>query len=117
MSYTRHHAIVATHWERDELELIRDEALDMGCDVSQIVRSTTNDYYSFMVAPDGSKEGWDESDDGDGRRDCVTASLDCAGAEWVEVEYCNSGPAAAVVRCSYGEDDAEAVTVEGMPRP
>ena len=33
--------------------------------VSPLVESIINNFFSFFIAPDGSKEGYDASDDGD----------------------------------------------------
>jgi hypothetical protein len=56
--------------------------------------SPINAYSSFMVATDGSKEGWSESDAGDARRKAFIAWLDTQRFEdgstpfrWVEVQY------------------------------
>jgi len=37
-------------------------------EISDIMMSATNEYYTFFVPPDGSKEGWPESDAGDKSR-------------------------------------------------
>ena len=37
--------------------------------VSDLVHSFINGYTTFLIAPDGSKEGWDESNEGDKLRD------------------------------------------------
>ncbi len=77
MGYIRHHAIVVTgqdHWNHDDSLLTihdaRRAAVDVGCRlVTEVVGPGTNGTSSFLVAPDGSKEGWDESDQGDRARD------------------------------------------------
>lgn len=43
--------------------------------ISPIVPSLINNYYTFFIAPDGSKEGYDLSDDGDNIRDKTVALL------------------------------------------
>lgn len=69
MGYIRHHAIIVTRWSHDSLVDAQKKAIELGHAVSAIVRSVINGYESFLIAPDGSKEGWSESDDGDARRD------------------------------------------------
>jgi hypothetical protein len=43
--------------------------------VSEIVKSNINGYKSFFVAPDGSKEGWLDSDEGDIQRTALIKFL------------------------------------------
>jgi hypothetical protein len=40
-----------------------------------------------MVGPDGSKEGWEPSEDGDIRRKLFCDWLEDTGAEWAEVAF------------------------------
>lgn len=75
MGYIRHHAVVVTghQWEHDRTpdSDVRDAhaaAVACGCVVTRLVDGAINSYSSFMVVPDGSKEGWDESDTGDRAR-------------------------------------------------
>lgn len=51
--------------------------------------SWVNGYQTFMVAPDGSKEGWAASDEGDALRERIIARLkeDSGYWEWVEVGF------------------------------
>lgn len=95
MGYMRHHAIVVTDGGYgDHIELAEEAATAHGCAVSPIVKSPTNGYRSFLVATDGSKEGWPESDTGDERRAAFLAWLETTRYEdgscplrWVEVQY------------------------------
>jgi hypothetical protein len=63
MGYMRHHAIIVTSWKRELLEQAHARAVELGMSVSEVTGEVTNSYRSFLVAPDGSKEGWDTSDD------------------------------------------------------
>lgn len=111
MGYIRHHAIVVTGSRRDfdpELAIRRisvDDAhraaVSAGCScVTPVVGPGMNDTFSFLVAPDGSKEGWVDSDEGDTARDSFISWLRDANGEhggrfaWAEVVL--------------GPDDAEA---------
>lgn len=94
MGYMRHHAIVVTSWSVDDLEAAHAEAVRLGCQTSPIVLFAVNRGGSFLVAPDGSKEGWPESDNGDVQRRCLIAWLDGQRYEdgstslgWVEVQF------------------------------
>ena len=62
MGYICHHAIVVTSSFEATLSDAWIKARQLFANVSPIVSSPLNGYRSFFVAPDGSKEGWDESD-------------------------------------------------------
>lgn len=90
-----HHAIVVSSWKRDLLERAHLQAeMLMGRLVTPIVTTEHNGVGSFAVLPDGSKEGWEPSDLGDGQRDALDKWLrsqayeDGSNAlEWVEVAF------------------------------
>ena len=73
MGWIRHHAIVVTSWNGELLKEALTKATDLGCAVSGVVDSQINGYQSFLIAPDGSKEGWDDSENGDHRREAFKA--------------------------------------------
>lgn len=98
MGYIRHHAIIVTCC--DHLKLltkIRDSIRHNESDrvpVSDIMNSPINGYASFTIYPDGSKEGWETSTNGDLARKGIINLLDkfrfCDGSSflsWVEVQY------------------------------
>lgn len=62
MGYIRHEAIVVTAFDIKHLERARSLAIEADLPVSERVPSPVNSYQSFFVAPDGSKEGWADSD-------------------------------------------------------
>lgn len=100
MGYIRHHAIVLTggDYRRDQLEQARAKAVELGCAVSEIVASPINGYLSFFVAPDGSKEGWEGSEEGWRAR--------CSLIEWVRGQYyVDGGSSIDWVEVQYGDDD------------
>lgn len=103
MGYIKHHAIVVTgqHDWYDTLTLptifdARAEAIRCGCRlVTEVVGPGINNTSSFLIAPDGSKEGWKESDSGDAARASFIQWLRATNYyEWAEVVL--------------GPDDAEA---------
>lgn len=117
MGTIRHHTIVVTisDWAAarkedggiavaDELELelykyIHARAMEICPDlVSNLVASHRNGYYSFFVAPDGSKEGWEASIQGDENR-CELIEL---LREW-------KGPVDWVELTSYDEEGAPTI--------
>ncbi len=89
MGYIRHHAIVVTGWDAAQLATAHEKADDLGMRPSAIIRSHMNGYETFLVPPDGSKEGWDESDDGDKSRKTFTRwmSEEAPYLAWVVVQY------------------------------
>lgn len=91
MGYMKDHAIVVSHWNEDEITEIRNKAVEIFKEdsVSPIMGPYVNGHVSFFIPPDGSKEGWRESKDGDDRRaafkDFINSSdLFC---HWVELFF------------------------------
>jgi hypothetical protein len=82
----RHHILVITVHEQKLAEELRKQISELykknmeaknGFQlISPVVQSLINNYYTFFIAPDGSKEGYDLSDDGDRVRAKVVALLD-----------------------------------------
>ena len=93
VSWMRHHAICATTWSEERAEEARAKVADIpGIQVTDVYESDCNGYCSFFVIPDGSKEGWNESDLGDERRAKAAEILDANACDWVEVYYgCDTG--------------------------
>lgn len=109
MGWIRHHAIVVSASYGDWAGKARDKAVSLGMAVSEMVGPTINGTESFLVAPDGSKEGWSESDEGDIRRKEFKAWLRLQEYEdgsspirWVEVQYGDDGNVTLIV------DDSDA---------
>jgi hypothetical protein len=68
MGFMRHHAIVVTSCIDEKIEQAHEFAVSLFPWVSPISPSGMNGFRSFFVPPDGSKEGWAESAEGDLRR-------------------------------------------------
>ena len=69
MGHMRHHVIVVTSWKDDAIQSAHGAArFIFNGNVTQITNPVVNGFRSFMVAPDGSKEGWEESNVGDSSR-------------------------------------------------
>jgi hypothetical protein len=68
MGYMRHHAIIVTSWDNDRIVVAHVVATELGLSVTSLTDEVTNGYRSFLVGPDGSKEGWDASNAGDAQR-------------------------------------------------
>lgn len=100
MGYMRHHAIIVTGIDLtvigkgNAVESAHKKAIELFPDLSEITPSEVNGYLSFFIPPDGSKEGWGESDEGDKRRAAFLDHLKTYTYEdgsspisWVEVQY------------------------------
>lgn len=63
MGYIVNNHIIVTGY-KDEIEEVHKQAVEIfGQLATPLVKHITNGEYSFYIAPDGSKEGWDISDD------------------------------------------------------
>lgn len=96
MGTITHHAIVVTTWSRPlAMEAHKQATETFGSDgISPLSSTQVNSTLSFCIFPDGSKEWWAESDQGDARRDRFIVWLDTQRYEdgstaikWAEVEY------------------------------
>lgn len=99
MGYMAHHAMVFTSWNREALEKVHVEARSYGAKCTPIIEGNINSEYSFLLAPDGSKEGWEDSDLGDKRRQRIAAfieTLNCGDGSnpisWVSVRFGGDEP-------------------------
>lgn len=108
MGYMRHHAIVVTGFSQERVDLAHSRAQQFGNSVSDIVLSPLNGYSSFFIAPDGSKEGWEDSDNGDDNRDefilWLNAYEDKGYLDWAEMQYGDEGGNDLMLRNS-GDND------------
>ena len=84
MGYMRHHAIVLTCFNKESADIVRAKAGEIGLDPSPLHHSVVNGYWSFWCPPDGSKEGWSESDAGDARHDDRVGGVGRGDEEIVE---------------------------------
>lgn len=98
MGYIRHDAIVVTAWDEKRLSKARDKAKELNLPVTEIVDSSINSYPSFLIATDGSKEGWADSDAGDEAREAwkrwarKQAEEEELWIDWAHVNYGGDEP-------------------------
>ncbi len=78
MGYIRHHAIIVTGYDIKKMNKHKKFAKNLGLLVSNVIISKINGYMSFFIAPDGSKEGWKDSNLGDDRR--------CSFIEYIKLQ-------------------------------
>lgn len=109
MGYMKHHAIIVTSWNKIRVSHALEKAFTVFGDdsVSPLITSPCNEYYSFFVCPDGSKEGWTESADGDLNRAEFIEYLErrhrvdgSSYLDWAEVQYGDDNHETKVVRDS-----------------
>jgi hypothetical protein len=96
MGVMQHHAIVVTSWDIEKLKIVLAKAVEIGCHTTPIVEGRINTVGTFVVTPDGSKEGWSDSDDGDAER---AALIEFIGT----LAYEDRSNAIEFVEISYGE--------------
>lgn len=75
MGYLRRHAIAVTGTYGNDVDKAHAFALGTGAMVTDIMKAPVNQERTFFVVPDGSKENWSESDEGDRRRERIVEYL------------------------------------------
>lgn len=92
MGYLRHECIVVSGWDAKRVSKARDNAIaifsryDMESLVGDMTPHAMNGGAAFLIAPDGSKEGWSHSDAGDAARIEYMAYL--KGARDFYLDWC-----------------------------
>lgn len=66
MGYIRHNAIIATAWQAQAVSGLVEYARSIGAE-ALVGGEVTNGYATVCIPPDGSKEGWQTSAEGDER--------------------------------------------------
>jgi hypothetical protein len=118
MGWIRHHGIVVTSWDKTAIDKAHEQAKAMfpPDTVTNLARAPLNGYQSFLVAPDGSKENWADSDLGDERREAFVRWLNehayedgSSSLHWIEYEHDTDNGQARVVR-AYGVSESESAS-------
>lgn len=110
-----HRTIVVTGYNLESTTEAHTMATEyLGHLVSPIVKSQTNGYASFFIAPDGSKQGWDTQEKADAGRTAFIAWLEKNRPrlylDWIAVLYgadwqSNMMPAKIESESKRGEDE------------
>ena len=103
MGEFRHHSIIITSMFDGETEKAHEMAIEIfgKGSVSESI-PTMNGFQTFFIPPDGSKEYWSNSLEGDTKRNSYKEWLSTNfSGEWVEVEYGCEGGEQSVVK-SFG---------------
>lgn len=89
MGYIRHNAIIATAWQAQAVAGLVEYARSIGAEAI-VGGEVTNGYATVCITPDGSKEGWQTSAEGDERRSNIKLWMrehPDFYYEWCEVAY------------------------------
>ena len=99
MGYIKHHGIAVTSSIDELIKEAHTQAKSIfKYRTSEILNSETNGYKSFFIAPDGSKEGWGESNNGNDKRETFV--------KWVnEKAYEDGSNSISFCEFFYGEDN------------
>ena len=101
MGYIKHNVMIFTSWDKRNLIKVRKFATTLlGSLVTNIKSSNVNSTFTFFIAPDGSKEGWTESDIAD---DCRQKIADFVNS----MAYSDGSNVITFVDVSYSNDDRE----------
>ena len=106
MGYIKHHAIVVTSYHNDDIKKAKKKANKIFGKhyVSKIIITEVNGYHSFFISPDGSKEGWGESNDGDENREKFV--------EWLnKYAYDDGSNSLSFCEFFYGDDEGKSKIV------
>lgn len=83
MGYIKHDAIVVTAGEKEQITAARKLALKLELEITDTVCTRSNGYYSFLIVPDGSKEGWEVSNEKNAARaKWIAAARNCRSLPW-----------------------------------
>lgn len=107
MGYILHNAIVITSWDDKAIEKAEEAALSFNlCILGPSAKeSAINGYRTLLVCPDGSKEGWADSDDGNHRRRKMR--------EWLRDHRLTDGSSLYEwCEVAYGSDDKDAKVID-----
>lgn len=94
MGYIKHDSIIVTSWDGDAINDAAQKARDLGLRIIGPSDEAYNGYRTLLVCPDGSEEGWTESDDGDRKRaefikylNSIRHADNSSPLEWVALAY------------------------------
>lgn len=105
MGYIRHEAIIITSWDAKAVAFAVINAEALGLTTIGPSKPTVNGYVTATIVPDGSKEGWDDSDIGD--------QLRAKFREWLRLQrHSDGGSSLEWVQIAYGSDDGKAVITD-----
>lgn len=93
MGYVKHEAIIVTGCVEEALKKAKSKAESLGLRCTEVLSHNISHGFSFLVVPDGSKEGWNTSNECAEARDAFEFWLkrrerrNPSGTGFVRVEY------------------------------
>jgi hypothetical protein len=98
MGYIQHDAIVVTSNNAEAIQEAACKAKDLGLQVLGPSVPLMNGYQSLLLCPDGSKEGWKESNKFNELREAFIVYLRAHTnlLDWVALEYSDDGNCAKI---------------------
>lgn len=109
MGYIQHNAIVVTCHDSDSAMIVANKARGILLTVIGPSERVINGYCTLLICPDGSKEGWQESDLGNERREMFKLWLrengDNLYPEWVEIQYGHDDARSEVIEDAWSDKD------------
>jgi hypothetical protein len=89
MGYIRHHAMIITDCDLERIKDIHRFAELCNLNPTPIMESPVNGYDTFFIPPDGSKEGWEPSNEGDEERKRFKQFIRKRHpyCDWTEISY------------------------------
>lgn len=109
MGYIKHEALIVISYSEEVLSEIHLAATVIYADkahlISPIIDSRMNGYHSFFIAPDGSKEGWTDSNASNAARNLVVSYIEKQNnTDYCEVMFGGDDPhIQAITRPTKGE--------------
>ena len=98
MGVINHDCIIATTWCKESMERLIASAKNWGIEPLIVTPPNQFGYLTALLPPDGSKEGWSDSNNGDTMRNSFIFLLETFNYEddsnpfsWVEVSYGEKG--------------------------
>ncbi|CAL2095510.1 conserved protein of unknown function [Tenacibaculum sp. 190524A02b] len=96
MGYIKHNAVIVTYWNKQDIEEAHLKAIEVYKDnidcvssekcISPIMEGVANQQFSFFIAPDGSKSGWQTEEQAkNARKIFQNFLLDSGTCEYIEI--------------------------------
>jgi hypothetical protein len=114
MGYIKHHSIIVTSPFKTDIEtahnvaksIFKESSYDPYNNIDNLItgifEGIVNSCYTFFIVPDGSKEGWNLSDQCDEARNKFLTWMhgNDTGCDYIEIEFGGDDPYNAIVKSS-----------------
>lgn len=118
MGIMNHNAVIATTWSSEKADILQKWIEKLTKDeqrfIVRVEETLTNGYHTFIIVPDGSKEGWEDSNNGDRLRELIIMRLskdnyndNSSPWDWVEIGFGEYGQKVLNGNCQNCHDDSE----------